>query len=619
MFCSINNNINNQSQTNLTILTRKTILWISDFDNTGYTTVTKKNLEILLKYPHKYDIHLLVINRYCERSTIIQFVQTQLPQMLADNIHTITYDKTLDKPSNMYDNNDVRDFFFETLKGINEIPNIINKIKPDIILTINDWQILIEHVNTIRSITKWNGYLITYIFIDCRSFYKGFFDFAKQVDTIWTSTEFSKCEILKDSNFNEALCPIKVIPHVIDINKFYKLPIESRELLRKKWLHSSITNDDFIILNCNVNQDRKRLDLTMIAFWKLYKKIKTDNNTSINTPVNIYLVLKTSKDASIILGGIDIQQYCKYLNEKYQIDLTNKLFLITQRLSLIELNEVYNCCDVSINTSSGEGWGLVPCEVSLCKIPQLVPNNTSYPEIFSNNQLIKTNPFLYLVGRVSNPLKNELNADILNKYNNEYMISSIYKSYRSALYNGTTIVKGIKIDKNIPTILLANIGIDRMTSDLTDIDTYLYSYKKVFDSLNINIIKCFRTLSYALKWMDMNELPERIQILTIDNYNFTYIGEIYEQILTENLWLNKEIIKLRKTLIIEPDDIKSLLFSQNIMVDIIDTDDLVDKFINYINDPRKKEYDGQQCYDLISTKYSENKIEEILIPLFDNF
>ena len=48
------------------------------------------------------------------------------------------------------------------------------------------------------------------------------------------------------------------------------------------------------------------------------------------------------------------------------------------------LNIIYNAADIGINTSMGEGWGLVSFEMASLGIPQIVPNFSSYPELFGD-------------------------------------------------------------------------------------------------------------------------------------------------------------------------------------------------------------------------------------------
>jgi D-inositol-3-phosphate glycosyltransferase len=47
-----------------------------------------------------------------------------------------------------------------------------------------------------------------------------------------------------------------------------------------------------------------------------------------------------------------------------------------------ELNLLYNACDVGINTSMGEGWGLVSFEHGAAGAAQIVPDHTAYAELW---------------------------------------------------------------------------------------------------------------------------------------------------------------------------------------------------------------------------------------------
>jgi glycosyltransferase involved in cell wall biosynthesis len=48
-----------------------------------------------------------------------------------------------------------------------------------------------------------------------------------------------------------------------------------------------------------------------------------------------------------------------------------------------DLNLLYNACDVGINTSMGEGWGLVTIEHGATGAPQIVPDHTACGELWS--------------------------------------------------------------------------------------------------------------------------------------------------------------------------------------------------------------------------------------------
>jgi hypothetical protein len=48
----------------------------------------------------------------------------------------------------------------------------------------------------------------------------------------------------------------------------------------------------------------------------------------------------------------------------------------------VELNLLYNACDVGITTSMGEGWGQVSCEHGAAGAAQIVPDHTACAELW---------------------------------------------------------------------------------------------------------------------------------------------------------------------------------------------------------------------------------------------
>jgi glycosyltransferase involved in cell wall biosynthesis len=126
--------------------------------------------------------------------------------------------------------------------------------------------------------------------------------------------------------------------------------------------------NSFIVFNGNRNQPRKRMDITMWAFRE-FQKDKPD--------VKLYLHM----------GIQDLGYNVAELAVRYGFD--NKLILSTtsnQIPSLPEerLNIVYNACDVGINTSIGEGWGLVNWEHAATGKLQIMPNHSALSEIWEN-------------------------------------------------------------------------------------------------------------------------------------------------------------------------------------------------------------------------------------------
>jgi hypothetical protein len=97
------------------------------------------------------------------------------------------------------------------------------------------------------------------------------------------------------------------------------------------------------------------------------------------------------------------------------------------------LNVIYNTADVGVNTSLGEGWGLVPFEQAACGIPQIVPDHSASTELFNNRGiLLPTRPFTALNTNVEGGLVDEHDlADALNKY---YYDTDLRYSHAAKMY-----------------------------------------------------------------------------------------------------------------------------------------------------------------------------------------
>ena len=79
------------------------------------------------------------------------------------------------------------------------------------------------------------------------------------------------------------------------------------------------------------------------------------------------------------------------------------------RIPVDRLNIVYNACDVGVNTSMGEGWGLTAIEHAVTGAVQVVPRHSSCEELFSDCGLLMETITNYTfdnmetVGRLTTP------------------------------------------------------------------------------------------------------------------------------------------------------------------------------------------------------------------------
>tara|TARA_Y100000389_G_scaffold11533_2_gene10606 strand:- start:2825 stop:4225 length:1401 start_codon:yes stop_codon:yes gene_type:complete len=185
-------------------------------------------------------------------------------------------------------------------------------------------------------------------------------------------------------------------PHGFDENIYYPIDMEIARLYFKLPL------DDFLVLNLNRNQPRKRWDTTMIAWSKFIERHYFENvinkNEDINIKKNIKLVIGTSMNGYWDLLDI-LENEIKFTNVPWDY-AKNTIFSIEnpQQLSDRDINLLYNACDIGLNTADGEGFGLCGFEGAGLGKPQISSYVGGMREFLSDEYsiLIKPTVSIYL-------------------------------------------------------------------------------------------------------------------------------------------------------------------------------------------------------------------------------
>jgi D-inositol-3-phosphate glycosyltransferase len=168
------------------------------------------------------------------------------------------------------------------------------------------------------------------------------------------------------------------IPHGLDQEAFRPLVDASvdrraRGVLRRQVFPSLAAPEDaFVALNASRPALRKRLDLTVAGFSRFAR----------DKPSNVALCLHWA-----VTGEVERETV---LRQAAELGVADRLLLDPLGggpLADGDLNLLYNACDVGLNTSMGEGWGLVSCEHAAAGAPQVVPRHSACAEIWEGAAL----------------------------------------------------------------------------------------------------------------------------------------------------------------------------------------------------------------------------------------
>lgn len=150
--------------------------------------------------------------------------------------------------------------------------------------------------------------------------------------------------VLEDA-FKKYNLPCKcntVINESVNPNIFKPLDYEHIKILKKKWFN--LKDDDFLIGYFGRQNARKCIPYALEAFSKWNKP---------NTYFYIHCDLKDKY-------GWDLKTLVEDLNIKNKVIFNDKISVI-KGVTEYELNELYNACDITINTSLGEGFSKTTC------------------------------------------------------------------------------------------------------------------------------------------------------------------------------------------------------------------------------------------------------------------
>jgi len=258
---------------------------------------------------------------------------------------------------------------------------MIEEIHPSLIVILHDIWVFEYYLRLFKPYRN-QLKIISYIPLDGKIINEDVAAALEECDCVVGYTHFFKNEFdqafsrlvqKRSGNFPK----VEIIPHGVDRDRFHP----SAELLKAQFASEARANakrklfGDFadldrsiIVLNASRPDKRKRIDLTIAGFAKF----------AADKPENVRLCLHHG------IRDETVEHQMTTLLHRYGV--ADRAFLNPLPGGVVndeELNLLYNACDIGINTSMGEGWGLVSLEHAATGAVQMVPDHSACKEIWS--------------------------------------------------------------------------------------------------------------------------------------------------------------------------------------------------------------------------------------------
>lgn len=169
---------------------------------------------------------------------------------------------------------------------------------------------------------------------------------------------------------------VSVVPHGVNLQAFHSLFPQgdvAAQVALKREIFGFIPDieSSFIVLNASRPARRKCLDTTLRGFARFA------GDKPENVKLCLHHAITTDEHAR------DLRDLATSLGISHRI-VWNPVSNGGGPITDSDLNRLYNACDVGLNTSSGEGWGLVSFEHAAAGRAQIVPRHSACAELWAD-------------------------------------------------------------------------------------------------------------------------------------------------------------------------------------------------------------------------------------------
>ena len=488
---------------------------------------------------------------------------------------------------NIIDSNDGTPF------GFKSVIKTYNEIKPDIFILLNDHKIIWQWLNILNdNCNLSNTKIIPYVCTEYIGIPESDMNiFNKVCHHIFVMANFTGDEMKKRG----CIIPYTRISHGYPLTLKKHNKQEARKLL-------NISENAFVFYSGNRNQPRKRIDIIIRAYVEFLKKYSNED---------VLLLM----NCGLIDMGIDIPELYKRLCKDNKINnFESKIYYCNNTIHPSEFNDqdlsiIYSCCDVGITTSTGESFGLIPFEMCLFDVPQIIPNYGGLIETMKEG-CIKVNPNDYYV--YPRLLQSACGEGAIVHYKDIFSAMEMYFSKKELYMNHSHHVKNNLIGYSWEEVskftikVIEELNVNNNTNNSNDnIDNSSHNITNIDPGPIINY-GCI-TVNDKINNSNYDKNKEQIEPLALDDLNISQMigilkidveGSEYEVMDgLKNLILNNQV----KNIIIEFNlkfrnvayyikIAKYLVLNSYYIYDLNEQQFSYDELINDISDKIQKDY-----------------------------
>ena len=260
--------------------------------------------------------------------------------------------------------------------GFELIESYVRNTDPDVVIVYNDAVVCSQIMKKLEQIKDQRFKIVIYQDLVYEHLKRGFVDILNaSASRVLAFTPYWQ-GVLEDHGVTR---PLSYIQHGFNPGLHYPVP---KELARR---YFRLSPSDFIILNLNRNQPRKRWDVVVKAFAEFVSRHRGEAfKLLVGTAVNGSWNLVELYERELKKRGITIDEGMKHM-----------IFIDTpQKLSDEDINVLMNCADIGISAADGEGFGLCNFEHAGIGRPQVIPNIGGFKDFFDSGNSVLCDPIL---------------------------------------------------------------------------------------------------------------------------------------------------------------------------------------------------------------------------------